>query len=96
MYAQKLNLKTKKAQRFVWMYNRSRIYNVRMAYNNPSCYKLIAEERILKEMTDIGGYGYRVTGANCMKFSCAYRYDDEMHEYLIYHTAEHTYQIQLS
>lgn len=96
MYAQKLNLKTKKAQGFIWAYHHARYDSISQAYREPSCYKWQAEKAILREMLEVGGYGYRVTGANCMTFSCAYRYDDEMHEYLVYHTASHAYQIQLS
>ena len=64
-------------------------------YNDPSTAKYAAEVGILKEMEERNGYGYTVTGYNCMMFSCAYLFPhpDDGNLILCYETAHHTYYI---
>ncbi len=70
---------TKQAARLAIAYNHATMHSLREAY--PSGYsdaKYNAEMRILEEMIyDNNGTGYRITGKNCCKFTCAYTYTNE-------------------
>lgn len=64
-------------------------------YDKPSDAKYVAEGRIVNEMLDRNGYGYAVTGYNCMMFSCAYLFPhpEDGNLILCYETPYHTYYI---
>nr|DAT33547.1 MAG TPA: hypothetical protein [Caudoviricetes sp.] len=64
-------------------------------YDKPSAAKDAAENRILNEMIERNGYGYTVTGYNCMRFSCAYLFPhpEDGNLILCYETPAHTYYI---
>lgn len=79
---------SKKAIGANWAYNRSNIDDIWKAYNEPSIYKERAFNDIWYEMHQLGGHDLRITGANCMHFSCAY----VLGEKLIYHTYAHRYE----
>lgn len=64
-------------------------------YANPSDAKRGAEYGILVEMRERNGYGYTVTGYNCMAFSCAYLFPhpEDGNLILCYETPCNTYYI---
>ena len=64
-------------------------------YGSPSGAKCVAENRILNEMLERNGYGYAITGYNCMMFSCAYLFPhpEDGNLILCYETPYHTYYI---
>lgn len=64
-------------------------------YDKPSAAKYEAENKILCEMMSCNGYGYTVTGYNCMMFSCAYLFPhpEDGNIILCYETHYHTYYI---
>lgn len=86
---------TKKAQGFLFMYNKSKINNLDQAYKNYSAAKGKAYKLILMQMQCVNGYDFRITGFNCMKFSCAYKFKKKKKEFLVYHTADNEYLIEL-
>ncbi len=59
-------------------------------YKSCSVFKTRAENFILNEMHDNGGYEYCILGSNCMSFSCAYRCG----EWLVYHTRDNEWKIK--
>lgn len=66
------------------------------AYAKPSYKKVEAFNEIKKEMSQVNGYGLRITGAGSDFFSCAYKLvDPEGHTYLIYHTHVNRFAIKL-
>lgn len=79
---------SKKAMGANWAYNHSKIDDVRKAYENPSDRKVNAFHAIQYEMWILNGHDLRITGANCMHFSCAYVLGDK----LIYHTYANRYE----
>ena len=79
---------SKKAMGANWAYNHSTIDDISKAYKNPSIYKTRAFNDIWFEMHKLGGHDLRITGANCMHFSCAYVLGDK----LIYHTHANRYE----
>jgi len=79
---------SKKAMGANWSYNRTNITTIWDAYKNPSYAKEKAYCNIRSEMEELGGHDLRITGANCMHFSCAYVLGDK----LIYHTYAHRYE----
>ena len=68
---------------------------VHECYNRPSDAKRDAENKIWFEMISRNGYGYTVTGYNCMMFSCAYLFPhpEDGNLILCYETPYHTYYI---
>lgn len=87
-------LRGKRAEMVIRNYKRntnSTLYSsVTSFYKSCSDLKRRAERYILYEMSDNGGYGYCILGANCMFFSCAYRCGD----WLVYHTRDYEYKIK--
>lgn len=78
---------TQKQIQMINNYKNARYYTIGELYKNASCYKWRAENDILSEMRNNGGYDYRVCGGNSCTFSCAYRYDDKQGQtHLVYHT----------
>lgn len=76
----------------VAMYGHRRLYD---CYNAPSRAKRAAEEKIVKEMVERGGYGYTFTSYNTSFFTCAYLFPhpDDGNLILCYETPYHTYYI---
>lgn len=64
-------------------------------YDKPSAVKVAAENEIWLKMQERKGYGYAVTGYNCMMFSCAYLFPhpEDGNAILCYETPYHTYYI---
>ena len=64
-------------------------------YSKPSAAKDEVENRIWLEMKERNGYGYTVTGYNCMRFSCAYLFPhpEDGNLILCYETHYNTYYI---
>lgn len=64
-------------------------------YAKPSAAKDAAENKIWCEMKSRNGYGYTVTGYNCMGFSCAYLFPhpEDGNLILCYETPYNTYYI---
>ena len=81
---------TKRQQQIIDNYNKSTSYSLDDVYNNYSVYKARAERQIINEMQAVGGWGYKIIGANSCSFSCAYlrqNKDDGFIE-IVYHTAQ--------
>ena len=72
-------------------------YNrVRDVYGRPSTYKERAEERIIEEMLDNDGYGYKILTYNAQMFTCGYVYDDaDGNATLVVHTPTERVEIEL-
>ena len=86
----------KKEMGMIWAYEHARYFNLNECYKNPSSYKLDAEWHIRHEMVKVDGYDFRITGFNCMVFSCAYRFiNDDGDEILVYHTRDYRHVIKL-
>lgn len=68
---------------------------LRDCYDKPSREKYAAEARIVNEMLDRNGYGYAITGYNCMFFSAGYLFPHPEGGNLIlcYETPTNTYYI---
>lgn len=83
-----VNPTTQKGERVIHMYENSRKGDsVFKAYGRPSQHKISAFNEIVKEMSDVNGFGMRITGAGSDIFSCAYQVKDGSGiTYLIYHT----------
>lgn len=80
---------TKKQQQIIHNYNRATAYSLSDVYKNCSVFKARAEKQILNEMESVGGWGYKITGANSNTFSCAYLMTDEDGVIkIVYHTAQ--------
>ena len=87
---------TKKEMGMIWSYENARYYSLNECYKNPSKAKLNAEWAIKHEMIAVNGYDFRITGRNCMVFSCAYRYINNVgDEILVYHTRDYCHVITL-
>lgn len=80
---------TKRQQQIINTYNNSNMYSLSDAYNAYSFYKTRAEQSILNEMQNNGGWGYKVLSANSFQFSCGYLKTDENdgNIKIVYHTA---------
>lgn len=96
-----LNEHTKAAQSMISRYiNTTKGSSIYKAYCKPSAAKVEACDKIKKEMSEVGGYGFRITGAGSHFFSCAYLVnhiadgETEPTKYLIYHTASKIYRIK--
>ena len=92
-----LNPSTKQAQRVIHMYEYTKKGDsIFKAYGRPSGRKISAFNEIAKEMSDVNGYGMRITGAGSDVFSCAYKVKDGSgFEYLVYHTPSNRFAIKV-
>ena len=81
---------TQKQQQTIDRYKKSTNYTLSDVYNTCSCYKWRAEKSILNEMASVGGWGYKILGANSCAFSCAYLRQNAEHGQveIVYHTAQ--------
>jgi hypothetical protein len=80
---------TKKQQAIINNYNKSMAYCLDDVYATYSVFKARAEKQILNEMESVGGWGYKITGANSNTFSCAYLMTDaDGVVKIVYHTAQ--------
>lgn len=91
-----INRNTQKGERVIHMYDYTRkgdtIYK---AYGRPSQRKVDAFNEIVKEMSSVGGYSMRITGAGSDVFSCAYKVKDGSGiTYLVYHTPDNRFAIE--
>ena len=81
---------TKAQQQIINNYKRATATSINDVYKTASVYKYRAEKAILGEMEGVGGWGYRILGANRMQFSCAYlktNKEDGQIE-IVYYTAQ--------
>lgn len=92
-----LNPTTKQAKRIIRMYeNTTKGDSIFKAYGRPSQKKIFAFNEIVKEMSDVKGWGMRITGAGSDIFSCAYKCKDGSdYTYLVYHTPSNRFVILL-
>ena len=67
-----LNNNTKKAQAFIYAYNRSSIFDLYEAYSNPSTAKTRADYNCRMMMQSEGGHGYKIISYNTFQFSVAW------------------------
>ena len=67
-----INNTTKQAQHFINAYNRSRMYDLRDAYGNPSTAKTRADYNCRMMMQSEGGHNYKIIGYNCNFFTVAW------------------------
>lgn len=80
---------TKKQQAIIDNYKRATARCLDDIYANYSVFKARAERQILNEMESVNGWGYKITGANCNTFSCAYLMTDaDGVVKIVYHTAQ--------
>ena len=81
---------TKRQQQIIDTYNRSNNYSLNDVYTNYSVFKARAERDILNKMASVGGWGYKILGANSCAFSCAYLRQNAEHGQIeiVYHTAQ--------
>lgn len=81
---------TKKQQAIIDNYKRATACGLDDVYANYSVFKARAEKQILDEMESVGGWGYKITGANSNTFSCAYLKQNEANGQIeiVYHTAQ--------
>lgn len=63
------------------------------AYKKPSTAKIYAFNNIKNEMSEVGGYGLRVTHAGSHYFSVAYLLNEDNKKWLIYHTRTKCFKI---
>lgn len=91
-----INPTTKKAERVIHMYEYTKKGDsIFKAYNRPSNKKIYAFNEILKEMSDVGGFAIRITGAGSDVFSCAYQVKDGSDiTYLVYHTPTNRFAVE--
>ena len=67
-----LNNNTKRAERYINAYNRSRMYDLQDAYRNPSTEKTRADYSCRMMMQEEGGHGYKIISYNTFQFSVAW------------------------
>ena len=67
-----INNNTKKAQAYIYAYNRSNMDNIYQAYGRPSTNKTRADYDCRLKMMNEGGHGYKIIGYNCNFFSVAW------------------------
>ena len=67
-----LNNNTKKAQAYIYAYNRSDIYSLNQAYGRPSTEKTRADYFCREQMQKEGGHGYKIISYNTFQFSVAW------------------------
>ena len=81
---------TKRQKAILTAYKNATATDLAQVYQTASVYKWRAQKRIIDEMNACGGWGYRILGANCMQFSCAYLKQNSEHGQIeiVYHTAQ--------
>lgn len=89
---------TKKERRdyYVQRYINSEFRSVVEAYAKPSSTKKIIENSILARMHARSGKRYRVIGANCFCFVCAYVYPNNDTWVLLVETPSKRYEFELT
>lgn len=88
----------KKQEGMIWSYNARNNYDdIYKAYRSPSIYKVRAWEAIKADCADLKGWGLKVLGKNCMKYSAAFQYaSPETGEIrLRYYTASNIYDFAI-
>ena len=73
-----INNNTKKAERYINAYNRSKTYTLNQAYANPSTAKTRADYSCRMMMQEEGGHGYKIIGYNCNFFTAAWIAGDSL------------------
>ena len=63
---------TKKAERYINAYNRSKIFDIYGAYEKPSTEKTRADYSCRMMMQEEGGHGYRIISYNTFQFTAAW------------------------
>ena len=90
---------TKKAQNMIanydWYTTRNGFIDIYEAYKSPSIYKVRSWEAIKEMCYRMGGHGLSVLGHNCMKYSAAFKAEENGVEKLFYFTADYDYEIEL-
>jgi hypothetical protein len=86
---------TERQNQMLRNYNWANAESLSKAYKKCSWDKIRAEKKILDEMYKIGGYGYRITGANTFGFSCAYKVKEGDKVMLVYHTAKNVHKFAI-
>lgn len=91
-----INPSTKKAERVIHMYEYTKKGDsIFKAYARPSNRKIDAFNAILKEMSEVGGFAMRITGACSDVFGCAYQVKDGSGIiYLVYHTPRNRFAVE--
>lgn len=91
-----INPTTKKAESVIHIYEYTKKGDsIFKAYKHPSNGKIDAFNDILKEMSDVGGFNMRITGAGSDVFSCAYQVKDGSNiTYLVYHTPSNRFAVE--
>ena len=81
---------TKRQKAILTAYENATATDLSQVYQNASVYKWRAQKQILDEMNACGGWGYKIIGANCSTFSCAYLKENELDGQIqiVYHTAQ--------
>lgn len=74
----KLNKTTKKAQGFIWSYNRSDCDDIEKAYKTCSQAKIDSFRKIWFRCKNTGGRGLRVISATCNFYTTAYQLGNDM------------------
>lgn len=93
-----LNPNTKKAQTFIHNYKYTinkycKHRSVLDVYENPSQAKIKSEEFIHHLMGLLDGFGYYVTGFNCMQYTAMWLLNYENKTYLIIETKDNRYMV---
>lgn len=68
-----INKNTKRGQRYIAMYNYSKMYNIYDAYSGPSSTKVNACDDCFNMCKKEGGKGFKIIAAGCQFFSVAWR-----------------------
>ena len=90
-----INTNTKKAQCMIYSYECAKAKSLSDCYVKTSKEKKDAELFCRADMVEHGGYDFRITGHGIQHFSCAYRYEENGIEYLVYHTRANVYRVAL-
>lgn len=91
-----LNYETKRAKRYLTMYNLSTKEDIFQAYGKPSDSKVTSFRNIKATMKDVSGYDMRIAAAGSDYYSCAYKVKVDEGEYLVYETYANRYLIPYS
>ena len=86
---------TKRQQQILTQYERSSAHSVREVYGRLSSRKIAIENSILRDMLDVNGSGYRVTGHNSSFFSCGFTYERDGERILRHYTASKTVEFAI-
>ena len=88
-----LNYETKRAKRYLTMYDWSTDEDIYDAYKKPSDSKVSSFRNIKATMRDVDGYDMKITGAGSDYYSCAYKVKVDEGEFLVYETYANRYLI---